>query len=378
MDILASLSITKPICTSSIQQANVNQNNFFILPQQYQSLPPQPPQPILPPPRYNYYTKPMKNIDPLVEIRNFKKEKEMLLSTFDKIDPEDNGDIELAEFKSAMKRLNVSLTNTELEQVFKCMDTDNSGFIDKIDFVTFLTQPWKSLQLQVLKDAIVSKVRGQKDKKGKIVKSLDEHDNWSATDLYNAKKDMRQSMAMMMNKATNTHKRSESKHQEHILYNEFEEKKDPDFGKIENCEKWTRFEVAMWVQNTLRLNQYTRKFVEYGIDGVSLLNDVNRDNLMMNLGVKRVHVEKLLREIRVLKDKIRNKLVFDDDVISVKFIDYAYYDDSPKLCQICMANDKTHTLTCGHLYCNDCIHQLRRCAYCNKRIDTIIKLFNLF
>lgn len=44
-------------------------------------------------------------------------------------------------------------------------------------------------------------------------------------------------------------------------------------------------------------------------------------------------------------------------------------DDDPKICRICETNEKNRTLGCGHLFCMECIDQLRRCPLCRTNID---------
>ena len=51
-----------------------------------------------------------------------------------------------------------------------------------------------------------------------------------------------------------------------------------------------------------------------------------------------------------------------------------YSDD--KICPICMDNKKSHALSCGHIFCEGCARQLKKCAFCSKEVTAVIKLFN--
>ena len=81
-----------------------------------------------------------------------------MLEVFAKMDSEDNGDIELEEFRNGMHDLDAELNDDEVEQIFKLMDSDASDFIDSNEFVMFLTQKFESSELTRFQQAILSKV----------------------------------------------------------------------------------------------------------------------------------------------------------------------------------------------------------------------------
>ena len=58
-----------------------------------------------------------------------------------------------------MHRLNVSLTDEEIAQVFKLMDSDASNFVDSNEFTMFLTQRFESKELTRFQDCILRKVK---------------------------------------------------------------------------------------------------------------------------------------------------------------------------------------------------------------------------
>merc|ERR1712032_1243542 len=97
--------------------------------------------------------------------------------------------------------------------------------------------------------------------------------------------------------------------EEEKLYKEMEklEEENTDFGSIENAENWNRFEVAHWIDTEVKLSEYMTSFMKAHVDGSILLSDLGRDFLVMELGVKRVHIEKIMRAIVELRDKIRKE-----------------------------------------------------------------------
>ena len=57
-----------------------------------------------------------------------------------------------------MHRLKVSLSDAEIQQVFKLMDSDASNYVDRNEFTMFLTQRFESTELTRFQDAILKKV----------------------------------------------------------------------------------------------------------------------------------------------------------------------------------------------------------------------------
>eukprot|EP01084_Bolivina_argentea_P033191 61427_1 len=253
-------------------------------------------------------------LDPLTEIEDLRAEKELLMTAYEKIDVEDNGDIELEEFTNGMQDLDVDLTDDEIAQVFKLMDSDNSTYVDRNEFIMFLTQRFESSELTRFQEAILIKVRGKKHKRGaSLIKN--ENEGLDGMQLSAAEREMREAMMQMANQEV------QAVQQEEKLYDKLEEQeqKDPNFGKTENCENWTTFEVAAWLE-TVKLNEYMTAFMQIGVDGSSLLYDLDRHSMMTELGVKRVHIEKLIRAIRELRDEIRTDWDECENVIDIPYL----------------------------------------------------------
>merc|ERR1712154_396469 len=74
------------------------------------------------------------------------------------------------------------------------------------------------------------------------------------------------------------------------------------WGKEENAEDWTVKEVCYWL-NRIHLDKYMKAFRDQIIDGSILLRDLDDKMLINELGIKRLHVKKILREIKKLKTK---------------------------------------------------------------------------
>eukprot|EP01084_Bolivina_argentea_P299091 515533_1 len=239
-------------------------------------------------------------IDPLTEIEDYRAEKDLLLQAYDKIDVEDNGDIELEEFGTGMHMLKVSLTQDEIEQVFKLMDSDASNYVDRNEFTMFLSQRFESTQLTRYQDAILRKLGGRSRKAGGSIMNADDLDPVALA-----------AMEREMRAAQNEIIQEEEKilNEEDKLFQELQEKEEEDenFGKIENAAEWNRYEVANWIDNEVKLNEYMINFMKGHVDGSILLSDLGHDFLIRELGVKRVHVEKIMRAIVKLRDKIRTE-----------------------------------------------------------------------
>ena len=97
--------------------------------------------------------------------------------------------------------------------------------------------------------------------------------------------------------------------EEEKLYAEMEKQQEDqdNFGEIENAENWNRYEVAYWMESEVKLSEYMVAFMKAHVDGSILLSDLGSDYLCLELGVKRVHVQKIMRAIVELRDKIRKE-----------------------------------------------------------------------
>ena len=84
------------------------------------------------------------------------EDKQVFSDLFDKIDPDDNGDVDELEWISGLKRLNVDIAESDMGKLFKLMDGDKSGYIDRQDWITLCMTSYQSTELQRLHDSVIS------------------------------------------------------------------------------------------------------------------------------------------------------------------------------------------------------------------------------
>ena len=82
---------------------------------------------------------------------------------------------------------------------------------------------------------------------------------------------------------------------------------NPEWAKPERALEWSPKEVAFWL-DSIELNQYARKFDEEQVDGSILLNDCDNNLLRNDMGIKPLHVGKILREVDKLRKINRDEL----------------------------------------------------------------------
>merc|ERR1712176_1422637 len=73
-----------------------------------------------------------------------------------------------------------------------------------------------------------------------------------------------------------------------------------DEEAVDDPFEWTDDEVSGWLKS-IGLKKYAKQFGKEGIDGKVLLVDLNKTNLKRDLGVKSVHVDKIMRGIQELR-----------------------------------------------------------------------------
>ena len=110
---------------------------------------------------------------------------------FDKIDPDDNGDVDEKEWIAGLKRLNVGIEESDMAKLFKLMDGDKSGYIDRQDWITFCMTSYNSKELQRLHDSVLSNIKGHSRKPSNMFHAQDVND-WSASAINNLEKQMTQ------------------------------------------------------------------------------------------------------------------------------------------------------------------------------------------
>ncbi|ETO27862.1 hypothetical protein RFI_09269 [Reticulomyxa filosa] len=67
----------------------------------------------------------------------FLKKKELIITQWEVIDTEDNGDVDVNEWKKGMKKLKASLTEEQMETLFNLLDEEKVGFVDRQTYQTF-------------------------------------------------------------------------------------------------------------------------------------------------------------------------------------------------------------------------------------------------
>ena len=74
------------------------------------------------------------------------------------MDMDDNGDLEYSEFKMALKKQNVSLSDDQITELFNFINVSETGFIDGIEWITFMLQRFQSPLLNGYQTAILDQV----------------------------------------------------------------------------------------------------------------------------------------------------------------------------------------------------------------------------
>merc|ERR1712048_168628 len=81
---------------------------------------------------------------------------------------------------------------------------------------------------------------------------------------------------------------------------------------------WTKEEVAYWIYS-INFEQYAFAFYSSPIDGDMLIRDMNKESIIEDLGVMKIHSARILRQIDKLRRIIHEG--FDEDVIDGVFIE---------------------------------------------------------
>merc|ERR1712129_71185 len=81
---------------------------------------------------------------------------------------------------------------------------------------------------------------------------------------------------------------------------------------VETIMHWTKEEVAYWIYS-INFEQYAFAFYSLPIDGDMLIRDMNKESIIEDLGVMKVHSARILRQIDKLRRIINEG--FDEDVI---------------------------------------------------------------
>merc|ERR1712176_390757 len=182
------------------------------------------------------------------------------------------------------------------------MDGDKSGYIDRQDWITFCMTSYNSKELQRLHDSVLTNVKGHSRKPSNIFHASD-NEKWSASAINSLEKQMTQ--AFLKQGAEEVAAAEEE--EEYFMEMEKKAETDPDWAKAERALEWTPKEVAFWL-DTIELSQYARKFDEEQLDGSILLNDCDKALLSIEMGIKPLHVGKILREVNKLREINKEQL----------------------------------------------------------------------
>merc|ERR1712087_989622 len=121
---------------------------------------------------------------------------------------------------------------------------------------------------------------------------------WGASNLDSQQQDMSAAMSAMVSSYT----ARVAQEAEFLDEMQHEAEQSEDFAKASRAEEWSVKEVCFWL-NRIHLDKYIKPFRDQIIDGSILLRDLDDQMLVNELGVKRLHVKKLQREIGKLAGK---------------------------------------------------------------------------
>ena len=130
-------------------------------------------------------------LDEFTEMEQINEDKQIFGSLFDKIDPDDNGDVDEKEWKAGLTRLKIPISEDDMSKLFTLMDGDKSGYIDRQDWITFCMTSYSSKELQRLHDSVLSNIKGHSRKPSNMFHAEDMND-WSASAVTNLTKQMTQ------------------------------------------------------------------------------------------------------------------------------------------------------------------------------------------
>jgi len=121
---------------------------------------------------------------------------------------------------------------------------------------------------------------------------------WDAHTVDHQQQDMSAAMSAMVN----SYQSRVAEEAEFLDEMQHEAEQSEDFARPSRAEEWSVKEVCFWL-NKIHLDKYIKPFRDQIIDGSILLRDLDEQMLVNELGVKRLHVKKLQREIGKLLSK---------------------------------------------------------------------------
>eukprot|EP01084_Bolivina_argentea_P117869 209241_1 len=87
---------------------------------------------------------------------------------------------------------------------------------------------------------------------------------------------------------------------------------------IDTIESWNKSEVAYWIIS-IGFEQYAFKFYALPIDGDMLIRDMNKESIIEDLGIMKIHSNRILRQIDKLRKIINER--FDNDIMDLIHIE---------------------------------------------------------
>jgi len=250
------------------------------------------------------------------EMQRIAEDKELFNKIFDKIDPDDNGDVDLGEWSSGVNKANIGVTEVEAIRIFRLMDEDNEGYIDRNDWITFCMTAFQTKEIIQLQYDVLSKIKGHTRKPSNLFRK--DQGDWKNADITELQNEMQREMIKQIDE------QKKKAADEENFYNEIERKinEDPNFGKTSRATEWNPQEVAWWL-DSIEMGQYSRQFAEDQVDGEMLLNDCNRNLLTNDMNIKPLHVGKILREI----DRLRSE---NSEFLQSPYLDWNTLNDDNK------------------------------------------------
>jgi len=74
---------------------------------------------------------------------------------------------------------------------------------------------------------------------------------------------------------------------------------------IKKVYEWNRDEVAYWLGIEINFPIYAYIMWNLNVEGEMLVKDVNKETLLDDMGVKKIHLGRITREIQLLKKRIK-------------------------------------------------------------------------
>eukprot|EP01084_Bolivina_argentea_P208070 354875_1 len=230
-------------------------------------------------------------LDIKTETNEYRQKITLIYDFWEKIDLDDCGDLDIEEFVQGLQLLKVALSEDEMKQLFKFLDDDDSGFVDRQQFIMFLMTSFQSRKLNNFRQSILKVLHPNYSEN---VMNITATPDWAGFDDY---------MCFGPPQLGVTKTTAEA------LFKNLEEQcSNPYFGMDQNCKNWNKYEVAAWLQK-IGFSECMEPFMMEDIRGDMLLYDLDANILWNEFGFCIFDATKMLRERDKLKQKIEMELV---------------------------------------------------------------------